>query len=869
MPKLQVRLSKLVRPTKYKLQIQPDMEAFTFVGNEAIDITLVKSVKELTLHSKDLEITEGWWQVGKTKTEISKISYDVQTETATFVFAKSLPKGKGKLHLHFRGVIQESLSGFYRSQYEYKGKTMRIATTQFESTDARRAFPCFDEPAHKAVFEVSLVIPKHLTAISNTVEVLSSATPAGVEHDPGVKVVNFAPTPKMSTYLLAYIIGEFEYIETKSKSKGKGKGKNDVTIRVFTTPGKKHQAKFALDVAKRSLEFLNDYFKIPYPLTTLDLIAIPDFSSGAMENWGAITFRETALLLDEKHTAFSNRQRIAETVAHELVHQWFGNLVTMEWWTHLWLNESFAALMSYVVLDDLFPEWKIWTRFVMSDHANALQLDSLENTHPIEVEVHHPNQISEIFDAISYDKGASVLRMLMHYIGPEDFQKGLSYYLKKHSYKNTESIHLWEAFEKVSHKPVKKFMTKWVSSSGYPVIILDEPKIGKLNISQNQFSLKPLKNQPSSKALWQVPLQFELIKGELSDLELLTHGKKQISVSPNAKYIKSNPQETGFFRTMYSPSLLAKLYEPVRSKELSVVDRLGIVRDLFAMSSAGLVPSSAFLEFLIAYEDEDSYVVWAEILSGMKDIYNLLDQEPQIQKKLAQYYRKILMPVVTKVGWDQDHHESQARGLLRSAVLNQYGFYGDKATIVKAQKLFATRNSKPINPDLRATVYALAAREGDITTQVTLKKMYSNEGLQEEQRRIGSALTSFSNSTLYLKGLDFALSKPVRSQDAALLIAVGLHNSKHKHIAWKWIQKNWPTIYSRYDNNHLLVFIVKSLSVLSTKEHTTDLKNFFKMNPAPSAQRAIKQVLEQIELKILWKKRDTKDIEKFLNQLHK
>lgn len=854
MPKPQVRLPKSITPIKYRLQIQPDMEAFTFIGNEAIEIAIDKTVKQITLHSKDLEITDGWWQQGKTRIDILKTSYNVKSETATFNFAKSLPKGKGKLHLHFRGLIQESLRGFYRSQYEYKGKTMRIATTQFEATDARRAFPCFDEPSHKAVFEVSLLIPKHLSAISNTIE---TAAPQGVEHAPGYKVVKFAPTPKMSTYLLAYVVGEFEFIKTRTK--------DGVIIRLFTTPGKKHQAKFSLEVAKRSLEFLNSYFQVPYPLPGLDLIAIPDFAAGAMENWGAITFRESALLVDEKNTAFANRQQIAETVAHELVHQWFGNLVTMEWWTHLWLNESFASFMSYIVLDHLFPEWHIWTRFVMHDHANALQLDSLENTHPIEVEVHHPNQISEIFDAISYDKGASALRMLMHYIGPENFRNGLTYYLKKHSYKNTSSIHLWEAFEKVSGKPVSKFMDKWVSKPGYPIVAVKEEKPGKLAVVQSRFSLADIKDR----TIWPIPLQFELSKGKISDLELFNKPKQTITVSPEAQYIKANPQETGFYRTLYSPSLLAKLYEPIKNKEFSVTDRFGVIRDLFAIAKAGVVPTSAYLEFLQAYSKEDSYIVWTEILSGINEIYNLASGNLILQKKLAKYYRGLLKDIAKKVGWEVEHKESQARSLLRSAVLAHYGLYGDLATLKKAQQLFAKRASRAIPPDLRAAVYSLTAKQGDIKTWNKFKESFVQEKLQEEQRRIGRGLVSFTNKTLLRKSLDFVLSGHVRSQDAPLLIASCLMSANNREVTWQWLQKNWETIHNRYHDDHLIVRIVQSLSGFNSKAKAVEVAKFFKAHPVPAAQRAIKQVLEQIHLHAAWQKRDAKDITNFLNGLHK
>ncbi len=852
-PKSKVRLSKQILPLKYKLRIQPDMEAFTFSGEEAIEILLEKSVKEITLHSKDLEVTDGWWQNGKTRIDILKTSYNVKSETATFKFAKALPKGKGKLFLHFRGIISEKLSGFYRSQYQFEGKTMKIATTQFESTDARRAFPCFDEPSHKAIFEVSLVVPKHLTAISNTFE---SGTPKSLPHLPGYKVVKFAPTPKMSTYLLAYVIGDFEYIEGKTKAK---KGEKSVRIRIYTPLGKKYQATFALETAMKTLEFLNDYFKIPYPLPVLDLIAMPDFSAGAMENWGAITFRETALLVDAKNSSFSGKQNVAYTIAHELVHQWFGNLVTMEWWTHLWLNESFATFMGFIALDEIFPEWHIWTKFVMSDQASAFHEDSLKNTHPIEVEVHHPDQIAEIFDAISYQKGGSVLRMLLHYIGPENFRNGLSYYLKKHSYKNTESIHLWEAFEKVSGKPVRKFMAKWVGEEGYPFVAVTEDKKDVLSISQDRFSLIGVKN----KNLWPIPLQFELGKGELSDLKLFASKSHKMELPASSQYVKANPNETGFYRTIYSPSLLAKLYAPIKNKELSVTDRFGIVRDLFAAAKAGLVPTSAYLEFIQAYTEEDSYIVWTEILSGMGEISNIVNDNQKLKAKLHSYYLKIMKPVVELVGWEQQHKETQTRALLRSTVLAKYGAYGDKSVINKAEELLSKHSKKPIKPDLRGAVYYLAALGGKEATHKLLEKMYIGEGLSEEQRRIGSGLAAFKNKTLYKKTLNFSLSKNVRSQDSPLLIAACLNNPTNRNLAWSWIKQNWPELHKRYQGGHLEGRIIEYLTGFTDTKFSKDIQGFYKKNTVPAAERTIKQVIEQINLQADWKKRDLKDIQNF------
>ena len=690
-----VRLTKDVLPEKYKITIHPDLEAFTFTATEVIDIKINKPSKALVLHSADIEVMSAFWQVGKDELISSKVSYQIKQETVTFSFPKILSKGSGKLHIEFRGVISEKLRGFYRSQYQHNGETKHLATTQFESTDARRAFPCFDEPSHKSVFELSLIIPNHLTAISNTIESSSiSSTPEGVEHDPNLKVIHFEPTPKMSTYLLAFMVGEFESIQTKTK--------DGVTIRVFTTPNKIQHGKFSLNVAKRTLEFLNKYFDVPYPLPVLDMIAIPDFSSGAMENWGAVTYRESTILVNEDESDFAHKQRVAEVVAHELVHQWFGNLVTMEWWTHLWLNESFASFMSYVVLDELFPEWKIWTTFIMHDHANALQLDSLENTHPIEIEVHHPDQISEIFDAISYDKGASVLRMLQHHIGPDNFRDGLRYYLKKHSYKNTESINLWKAFEKVSKKPVASFMKNWVGKEGYPYISAVEKNSDEIVLTQNRFRLVPKTSKKSQKeTLWSIPLAESKNK---------VFQTKSIVVPNSGKFLKLNPSETGFYRTLYSPSLLAKLYAPIKNREICTADRFGIIRDVFAMTKAGLLPTSAFLEFVYAYENEESYIIWAEILSSMREIYNVFSDEVKIANRLKTHYLKLLKPVAKKVGWTAKPKEENSRALLRSAIIAELGFYGDKETIQKATSLF--KQKKKIDPNLRGAVYYLVALNG-------------------------------------------------------------------------------------------------------------------------------------------------------------
>ncbi len=472
--KTSVRLPEYVKPERYKVMLKPDLKKFTFEGEETIYLNLEKATKQITLHSIELKIESAEWVHKGKENWAGKITYDKKMETAIFSFKNNLEKGKGELKLKFKGILNDKMRGFYRSKY---GEGKHLATTQFESTDARRAFPCFDEPSQKAIFDVTLIIPQGTKAISNTIE------SEVLEHESGYQIVNFAPTPKMSTYLLAFIVGDFEYIE--------GRTLDNVLVRVFTTPGKKEQAKFALDVAKKCLEFYNNYFGVDYPLPVLDMIAIPDFAAGAMENWGAVTYRESTVLIDEINSSVGNKQWVAMVIAHELAHQWFGNLVTMKWWTHLWLNEGFASFIEYLAIDHIFPEWDIWTQFVGTELSDAFSLDALNNTHPIEVEVGNPAEISEIFDRVSYSKGASILRMLWKYLGEKDFQKGLQHYLKKHAYGNAETEDLWNALEKVSGKPVAKVMANWTSKSGHPLVRVQVTG-DRLKLTQSRFFSSPI-----------------------------------------------------------------------------------------------------------------------------------------------------------------------------------------------------------------------------------------------------------------------------------------------------------------------------------------------------------------------------------------
>lgn len=845
---IKVRLPSHIKPERYRLFIKPDLKGFVFEGEETIYLTLEKSVSEITLHAKELVISDVSLRVSSIKYQVSNIKTNPKAQTVTFKFKQKIPAGKGELSLKFTGILNDKMRGFYRSQYNHQSKQKHLATTQFEATDARRAFPCFDEPSAKAIFDVSLMLPKKMTVVSNTVET------EVIEHQGEYKTVTFAPTPKMSTYLLAFIVGDLEYTEGKTKDK--------VVVRIFTTPGKKHQAKFALDTAIRCLEFYNEYFDIPYPLPVLDLIAIPDFNSAAMENWGAITYRESALLIDEKNSSLSSKQWVAIVIAHEIAHQWFGNLVTMEWWTHLWLNEGFASYMEYLCTDKLFPKWQMWEQYVAARFNTALELDALTNTHPIEVEVNHPEEISEIFDAVSYAKGSVVIRMLAEYLGEKTFREGLRYYLKKHSYQNASTVHLWEAFEKVSGKPVKKLMQNWTGAPGYPMVRVIEEK-NQLVLSQSRFySSSVSKKISKDTTVWQIPITVKDSSAKSKQYLLSTKALK--IPKSDAKWIKLNSGETSMFRTDYPSQMLGALSLGLKNKTLNAIDRLGVVRDVFSLAESGDLPAVQALEAVKNLNNETDYNVWLMVASGLGSVSGIarnLKNYPAYKEFSNQLFQNIL----ERVGWQEKAKETSSEVLLRSLVLQQVIKWGNKKTILKAKKLFAGK-SKPIVNIRSAVYYAVANTDGQ-ADHAKFIKLYKEEKLQEEKDRLARALTQFTEPKLLKKTLKFALSVSVRDQDAPFIIAGVFRNSVGAEIALEFVKKHWTELLKRYASGLSMISrIIGTMDNFYTEEKAQEIEKFFKTHKAPGATRAIKQTLEKIRSQTAWLKRDGNHLSNWLEK---
>ena len=850
--KNQVRLPKHVKPERYKIFIKPDLKTFKYEAEETISLELFKATNQIILHSKSLVIESAEYFAFGKKHKPKTIKYDTSLEQVVFTFKKKLPKGRGELGIKFNGLLEDRLNGFYRSSYEHEGKIQHIATTQFESTFARNAFPCFDEPSAKAIFDVTLMVQKGLHAISNTL-------PIGIQEHQGWDIVQFAPTPKMSTYLLAFIVGNFEFIE--------GKTKNNVLVRVFVTPGKKKQAKFALDVAIKSLDFYEQYFDIKYPLPVLDMIALPDFSAAAMENWGAVTYRETALLIDPDHSSIANRQQVALTITHELAHQWFGNLVTMEWWTDLWLNEGFASYIEHLALDHIFPSWKVWDQFVFSYQGLALSLDALKNTHPIEVVVHHPTEIDEIFDTISYSKGASIIRMLANYLGEKDFRNGLRHYLKKHAYGNAVTEDLWHAFEKVSKKKIAPMMRTWTKQAGYPVVSVEiKDSKGNIHISQERFFSSSVSRKANKKKTsWKVPVSIFRSKTKIENLLL---EKDSLITKPLQKgeWLKLNFNETGFYRIKYQLAFLNDLKRAILTKKLDPKDRLALISNAFALAQAGYIPTTEVLELLEAYKNEDNYNVWVEISSGLAHLSRVLENE-DFKDRFEKYCRDIFSPMVSRVDWSKKPKETHTQSLLRSLILANAVRYRDPKTTVKALSMFKELvRGKHIDPDIKQIVYSAVALNGEIKEDRQLRKLYKQAKLHEEKHRIARVLPLFKDQRILTDVLKFFLSKEVRNQDTTLFLAIALSSRRSKHLAWKFVKQNWKYLLSKFgDGGHVLSRIASALETFSTEKVASDISQFFKANPAPGAERSIQQSLEQIRANAAWIKKDREILFKFLD----
>jgi aminopeptidase 2 len=673
-------------------------------------LDVVEETSSISLNTVDLKIHST--KISNGDTVISSapdVAYNKDTQTTKISFKDTLSAGsKVSLTQEFTGVLNDNMAGFYRSSYKgADGSDKFMATTQMEPTDARRAFPCFDEPALKAKFTITLIADDKLTCLSNMDAVSEkevSSTYGGKK-----KATTFRETPLMSTYLLAFIVGELNFIETT---------KFRVPVRVYATPDKDiEHGRFSLDLAARTLEFYEKTFASEFPLPKMDMVAIPDFSAGAMENWGLITYRVVDLLFDEKTSGASTKERVAEVVQHELAHQWFGNLVTMDFWDGLWLNEGFATWMSWYSCNVFYPEWKVWEGYVTDNLQSALSLDSLRSSHPIEVPVKRADEINQIFDAISYSKGSCVLRMISKYLGEETFMEGIRRYLKKHAFGNTQTGDLWAALADASGKDIEKVMDIWTKNVGYPVVtVTEDAKSGSIHVKQNRFLRTADVKPEEDKTLYPVFLELRTESGINKELTLSTR-EENFKVK-DLDFFKLNADHSGIYRTSYTPERLQKLGVAAKKGLLSVEDRAGMIADAGALAASGYQKTSGILSLLQGFTSEPEYVVWDELLNRIGSIRAAwVFEDEAVKTALKKFQLDICSEKAHQMGWSFSESDGHISQQFKALLFGSAALCNDekiKSAAFDMFNKFKAGDRSAIHPNIRSSVYAVALTYGGV-----------------------------------------------------------------------------------------------------------------------------------------------------------
>ena len=824
------RLPRHVLPTRYDLRLEPDLAAAVFRGRVTIALTVLEPADVIVLNALELAIEEAAVEGSTGERQSASIGLDEALQRCKLTVARALTPGLWRLHIRFRGTLNDKLRGFYRSTYkDENGATQTIAATQFEATDARRAFPCWDEPDFKAVFSTTLAIDPGLTAISNSA-VLSETT------EGSKKLVAFADTMKMSTYLVAFVIGRMEASDRTTVGK--------TSIRLWTVPGKRHLTKFGQEIATASLQFFERYYGIPYPGDKLDLLAIPDFASGAMENLGAITFRETALLVDPRTGTHGELERVADVVAHENAHMWFGDLVTMSWWNGLWLNEAFATFMEMLAVDDWKPEWKRWDSFGVS-RAAALSVDGLHSTRPIEFPVRAPKDAEAMFDVLTYEKGASVLRMLEQHIGPTVFRDGVREYLRAHAYSNADTKDLWISLGKAARQAVPDLMDGWIFQPGYPLVTVDLTDTSELLLTQQRFTYLP--NPMPGR--WQVPIQLRFHSGAQTESRrlLLTRAEERIAAPRGMQFVVVNEHGYGFYRVRYGPVLLQRLIEG-GLETLAPIERFNLINDAWASTVAGLMPLPTYLDLTGRFVGERDKNVWAVLIDSFGFLNRIIDASHR--PLLEAFVRARIGPAAAAVGWSPGAGENDLIRQLRSELIGALGRLGnDAATQGRAAELYAAARNNPsaVDPNLLPALVAILAFTGDGARYDEFLERFKTAATPQEERRYLFSLAMFRHEVLLERTLARTLDGQIRTQDAPFMVSAVMSNVYGREQGWRFVKSNWDVLDRRFPKQGLRR-MCGGITGLAKPELERDVREFFEARKIDLGGKTLEQYLEQLRI---------------------
>ncbi|PKY03975.1 putative aminopeptidase [Aspergillus campestris IBT 28561] len=861
-------LPDAVKPIHYHVSLY-DLQlgsSWGYKGNLKITTKVAQPTKDIVLNSKEIEIqhAEIAGKDGAVLTRASEITYDKTSERVTMKFPDEIAPSDVELNIAFTGTMNNAMAGFYRSKYKSAVQSTAdtpkeddfeyMLSTQFESCDARRAFPCFDEPNLKATFDFEIEVPKGLTALSN-MPVKSERDGSSQE----LKFVTFERTPVMSTYLLAWAVGDFEYVEAMTERKYQGKS---IPVRVYTTKGLKEQARFALECAHRTVDYFSEVFEIEYPLPKADLLAVHEFAMGAMENWGLVTYRTTAVLFEEGISDTRYKNRIAYVVAHELAHQWFGNLVTMDWWNELWLNEGFATWVGWLAVDHFYPEWNIWSQFVAEGVQQAFYLDSLRASHPIEVPVKNALEVDQIFDHISYLKGSSVIRMLSNHLGQEVFLRGVAEYLKTNAYGNATTSDLWSALSKASNQDVTSFMDPWIRKIGFPVVtVAEEP--GQISVRQNRFLSTGDAKPEEDETTWWIPLGVKSGQTlETVESRALTTKIDTVQGVGQDSFYKINKDLSGFYRTNYPADRLAKLGKSLDL--LSTEDKIGLIGDAAALAVSGEGTSAALLVLLEGFKTERDYLVWSQISSSASNLRSVFSQNETVTAGLKKFTRELASPAADKLGWEFQANEDYLTVQLRKLLIGMAGVAGHEGIVAEAKRrfdLWATGKDKSaLHANLRSAIFGIAISEGGHEEYNAVKEEYSKTTSIDGKEICLAALGRTKKPELVNDYLNFVFSDKVAVQDVHNGAASLAANSKVRGLLWEYIKNNWSAVETRLSANNVVFerFVRMGLSKFADHSIADDIASFFQNKDTSAYDRALVIVSDSIRTNARYKERDEK-----------